>query len=116
VLEHGLTQEQVGNAVPLGLTFHLGVKAVSYLRPLLTEREEGGDTSKRRPFSSSSTTEARFFPSSRACRELRTRKGVAAKVCLHELRMTGFSRRAAKLIAWKRWSWLQREALSSRHA
>jgi site-specific DNA-cytosine methylase len=84
VLEHRLTQEQVGNAVPLGLTFHLGVKVVSYLRPLLIERAEGGDASKRRQLSSSSTTEARFFPSSRACRELRTRKGVAAKVCLHE--------------------------------
>jgi hypothetical protein len=49
VLEHGLTQEQVGTAVPLGLTFHLGVKVVSYLRPLLTERAEGGDASQRQP-------------------------------------------------------------------
>ena len=111
VLEHGLTQEQVGNAVSLGLTFHLGVKVVSYLRPLLTERAGGGDASKRRPLTSASTKEARPSPSSRACRELRTRKGGAAKVCLHELRMTGFSRRAAKLMEWKRWSWLQRRCL-----
>ena len=48
VLEHGLTQEQIGNAVPLGLTFHLGVKVVSYLRSMLTERAGGGDSSKPR--------------------------------------------------------------------
>jgi hypothetical protein len=112
VLEHGLTQEQVGNAVPLGLTFHLGVKVVSYLRPLLNGREaDEGDASNIRPFASSSTVKARSVPSSRACRELRTRRGAAAIFCLHELRMTGFSRRGAKLIEWKRWSWLQRRCL-----
>ena len=50
VLEHALTQEQVGNAVPLGLTFHLGVKIASYLHPLLLAREEegGGATASQR--------------------------------------------------------------------
>ena len=64
VLEHGLTQEQVGNAVPLGLAFHLGVKVASYLHPMLASREEGGGgaASPQRcaPLSPTTTT----FPSS----------------------------------------------------
>ena len=102
VSEHALTQEQVGNAVPLGLAFHLGVRLASYLRPLLLAREKeggGATVSQLRPPSSPKKNK---FPSSRACQALRERKRVGTKVCLHELRMVGFSRRAAKLIEWKR--------------
>ena len=111
VLEHGLTQEQVGNAVPLGLAFHLGVKVVSYLHPMLASREEGGGdaASPQRCAPLSPTTST--FPSSQACQVLRARKLAGGEICLHELRLVGFSRRAAKLIEWKRWCWLQKRCL-----
>ena len=111
VLEHGLTQEQVGNAVPLGLAFHLGVRVTSYLHPMLASREKGGGgtASPQRcaPLSPTTTT----FPSSRACQALRARKLAGGAICLHELRLFGFSRRAARLIEWKRWCWLQKRCL-----
>jgi hypothetical protein len=35
-----LTQEQIGNAVPLGIAYHLGVAIADYLRPHLLARAE----------------------------------------------------------------------------
>ena len=112
VLEHTLTQEQVGNAVPLGLAFHLGVRLASYLHPLLLAREEEGGGATASQHCAPSSPKNKMFPSSRACRALRARKRPGSKVCMHELRMVGFSRRAAKLIEWKRWCWLQKRCLS----
>jgi hypothetical protein len=88
-----LTQEQIGNAVPLGIAYayHLGVAIADYLRPHLLARAEIEKSEVIAPIASPPPQ-----PHSRS------------KLSLREVRLGGFSRLAVRRIEWKRWSRLQR--------
>jgi hypothetical protein len=89
------TQEQIGNAVPLGIAYHLDVAIADYLRPHLLARAEIEKSEVIAPIAS---------PPPRPHRH--------SKLPLREVQLGGFSfsRLAVRRIEWKRWSRLQRAA------
>ena len=89
-----LTQEQIGNAVPLGIAYHLGVAIADYLRPHLLARAEIEKSEVIAPIASPPP-----------------RPHHLSKLSLREVRLGGFSRLAVRRIEWKRWSHLQRMQL-----
>jgi hypothetical protein len=90
-----LRQEQIGNAVPLGLAFHVGPSIAAYLRPHLIAR-----SSEHRAVDEAATGHLLSSPA---------RHG--PRLSLREIRLGGFNRLAARRLEWKQWCWLQRAQL-----
>ena len=90
-----LTQEQIGNAVPLGIAFHVGSSIAAYLRPHLIAR----------------STEPKAADEVATCRPPSSPARHGPRLSLREIRLGGFNRLAVRRLEWKRWCWLQRAQL-----
>jgi hypothetical protein len=90
-----LTQEQIRNAVPLGLAFHVGSSIAAYLRPHLIARYSEPKAVDEAATGHLLSSPARHGP----------------RLSLREIRLGGFNRLAVRRLEWKRWCWLQRAQL-----
>jgi hypothetical protein len=90
-----LTQEQIGNAVPLGLAFRVGSSIAACLRPHLIARSSGHKAVDEAATGHLLRSPARHGP----------------RLSQREIRLVAFNRLAVRRLEWKRWCWLQRAQL-----